>query len=655
MRSLDKRTLKFISLSILLILFAFVSVRAQESLIPLPTHVQWSEGTLDLSKGIQLETNHTDLVNERVLVEDILTSWQIEHSTTETQNKLPVLQLKLISSRSDKSSEAYQLKIDDDGISIAASTPTGIFYGLQTLRQFNIQNKQIRKVTIADQPAFSWRAFLLDVGRNYQPMDMLKEQIDILSRYKMNVLHFHFTEDIAWRLASKKYPGLTAADNMTRWEGKYYTQEQFQELIDYCAERHILFLPEIDMPGHSAAFKRFFGVDMQSDSGIVYIKELLKEFSETFANLPYLHIGGDEVKITNNDFMPEITRYVESLGYKTVGWDPGSNLMPQTIRQLWMGGAEKIEESGEKMFIDSKHLYINHMDPLETVTTLFHRKIGEQGDEHANLIGATLCSWPDRAVSKPIDMFYQSSIYPAILTFAERSWRGGGKTGWVANIVPKNSPDYQEFRDFERRLLVHKDLYFNNKPFPYVKQTDLVWDLIGPFDNNGDLSKSFISEDHPYSNEIKVTQTAEGGTIILRHWWADVIKGALKQPEENTTWYARTKIWSNKNELVPFWIGFNDLSRSYASHSPQKGTWDEQQSEVWVNGLVISPPDWKQGGEKGALETPLIDESYSYREPTMIRLNKGWNEVLVKLPVGEFKGKSWDSPVKWMFTFIPYK
>src|SRR5690606_2214802 len=221
MRSLDKRTLKFISLSILLILFAFVSVRAQESLIPLPTHVQWSEGTLDLSKGIQLETNHTDLVNERVLVEDILTSWQIEHSTTETQNKLPVLQLKLISSRSDKSSEAYQLKIDDDGISIAASTPTGIFYGLQTLRQFNIQNKQIRKVTIADQPAFSWRAFLLDVGRNYQPMDMLKEQIDILSRYKMNVLHFHFTEDIAWRLASKKYPGLTAADNMTRWEGKY--------------------------------------------------------------------------------------------------------------------------------------------------------------------------------------------------------------------------------------------------------------------------------------------------------------------------------------------------------------------------------------------------------------------------------------------------
>src|SRR5690606_7815098 len=305
----------------------------------------------------------TDLVNERVLVEDILTSWQIEHSTTETQNKLPVLQLKLISSRSDKSSEAYQLKIDDDGISIAASTPTGIFYGLQTLRQFNIQNKQIRKVTIADQPAFSWRAFLLDVGRNYQPMDMLKEQIDILSRYKMNVLHFHFTEDIAWRLASKKYPGLTAADNMTRWEGKYYTQEQFQELIDYCAERHILFLPEIDMPGHSSAFKRFFGVDMQSDSGIVYIKELLKEFSETFANLPYLHIGGDEVKITNNDFMPEITRYVESLGYKTVGWDPGSNLMPQTIRQLWVGGAEKIEESGEKVFIDSKHLYINHMDP----------------------------------------------------------------------------------------------------------------------------------------------------------------------------------------------------------------------------------------------------------------------------------------------------
>src|SRR5690606_21136319 len=332
---------KLIIVGVAMIFNTFLSVHAQENLIPLPTNVQLSDAVLDLTKGIRIEEHQTDLKNEYALAEEILNSWQINYSSAKTQSALPLLQLQLEEdSDTNIATGGYHLKIDDKGISIRASTSAGIFYGLQTLRQFEVQNKQLRHTEISDQPAFSWRAFLVDVGRNYQPMDMLKEQIDVMARYKMNVLHFHFTEDIAWRLASKKYPGLTAADNMTRWKGKFYTEEQFQELIDYCEERHILFLPEIDMPGHSAAFRRFFGVDMQSDSGIIYIKELLKEFSETFPNLPYLHIGGDEVKITNNDFMPEITRYVESLGYKTVGWDPGSNLMPQTIRQLWVGGAE---------------------------------------------------------------------------------------------------------------------------------------------------------------------------------------------------------------------------------------------------------------------------------------------------------------------------
>src|SRR5690606_33887202 len=101
--------------------------------------------------------------------------------------------------------------------------------------------KQVTLVNIKDQPAYSFRGFLLDVGRNYQPMSMLKEQIDVMAKYKLNVLHFHFTEDIAWRLESKKYPGLTAAENMTRWAGKYYTVAEFQELIDYCRDRHIFF------------------------------------------------------------------------------------------------------------------------------------------------------------------------------------------------------------------------------------------------------------------------------------------------------------------------------------------------------------------------------------------------------------------------------
>lgn len=639
-------------LSILLVSISFFSISsAQENLIPLPINMELGEGMLDLKKGIVVNENNTALTNEFQLANTILADWKIGTKKAGHNNSLPLLTLELLSGLSENK-EAYHLKIDEKGIHIKAHNSAGIYYGLQTLRQFSIQQKKLSFCEINDKPAFSWRSFLVDVGRNYQPLAMLKEQVDIMARYKLNVLHFHFTEDIAWRLASKKYPDLTDPSYITRGKGEHYTEKEFKELINYCKLRHILLLPEIDMPGHSDAFKRYFGVGMQTDSGMVYIKELLKEFSETYTDLPYLHIGGDEVKISNKNFMPEITKYVEELGYKTIGWDPGSNLMPQTIRQLWMGGPKKILEQGNHVFIDSKHLYINHMDPLETVTTLFHRKIGEQDKEHKNLIGATLCSWPDRAVAEPQDMFVQNAIYPALVTFAERSWRGGGIAGWTCNIVQESLPAYQEFKAFETRLLHHKNSYFSDKPFPYVKQIGLKWELIGPFQNEGNLAKTFPIETKPIAPDITVTKTIAGGTVILRHWWADIIPGALNNPQENTTWYARTKIWSEKSEHKLFWIGFNNLSRSYASNTPQLHTWDNLGSQVWVNNKAIEPPIWKHAGAKGDLETPLVDEGYTYRAPTKILLKKGWNEILIKLPISDFKGTDWQNPVKWMFTFI---
>jgi hexosaminidase len=146
---------------------------------------------------------------------------------------------------------------------------------------------------------------------------------------------------------------------------------------------------------------------------------------------------------------------------------------------------------------------------------------------------------------------------------------------------------------------------------------------------------------------------AIGGTIVLRHWWYPLIKGVVKNPEENTTWYAFTKIWSDEEKMQDFWIGFNDLSRSPATDSPEAGTWSNLQSGLWVNGSEVSPPAWERAGQKGNSEIPLTDEGYSYRAPTRILLHKGWNQVLIKAPVGTFKGKDWQNPVKWEFTFLP--
>lgn len=637
-------------------LFVNISTTAaQQSLIPMPTEASWTSDVLDVKHGITVETDNPSLENEYQLATTVIAGLNITATKSDKKGSTPTLLLSL-SEKGDKNiqPESYQLSVNKDGITIKASDKSGLFYGLQTLKQFEINNHKIPFCDINDKPAFAWRAYLVDVGRNYQPLDMLKKQIDVMAAYKLNVLHFHFTEDIAWRLVSEKYPGLTDAKYMTRGKGLHYTQKEFESLIDYCEERHITFLPEIDMPGHSKAFSRFFGVDMQSDSGMIYIKELLKEFSETYPELPYMHIGGDEVKITNKNFMPEITRYVESLGYKTIGWDPGSNLSRQTIRQLWMGGPKVILEEGAVQHIDSKHLYINHMDPLETVTTLFHRKIGLQDYGHANLLGGTLCVWPDRAVLKPEDILYQNAVYPSILTYAERIWRGGGETDWICNVMPSGSQGYQEFEEFETRLLFHKKKYFHDEPFPYTKQTDITWNLVGPFENGGDLTKGFAVEQATDLSEYPIFKKIKGGTIILRHWWNDVIKGAIDNPQENTTWYAYTQIWSDSDQVKQFWIGFNDLSRSYASDSPSLGTWDTRKSAIWVNNKYIAPPTWKQAGIKGDIETPLIDEGYSFRKPKKIKLKKGWNNVLVKLPVGSFQGRTWDNPIKWMFTFVPY-
>jgi len=320
---------------------------------------------------------------------------------------------------------------------------------------------------------------------------------------------------------------------------------------------------------------------------------------------------------------------------------------------LWMDDKGKAADASVQ-YIDSRHLYLNHMDPLESVVTIFNRKIGNKSKGDKNLLGGTICLWHDRAVANQDDVLKMNPVYPAMLAFAERSWQGGGHEGWVANIGKPGSAETKEFTEFENRLLDHKHRNFFEKPFPYAQQSGITWKFFGPYHHLGDSSKKFSPEMKNFLGENSPPAfEAVGGTLVLRHWWYPLIKGLIDNPEENTTWYAWTKIWSNENKMEFFWIGFNNLSRSPSTDSPRPNTWDNKGSLIWVNGIQIKPPSWKRGGQKGNSEIPLIDEDYEYRQPISIFLNKGWNEVLVKLPITHFKGKDWHNPVKWMFTFLP--
>lgn len=627
------------------------------SIIPLPQSLTWSKERFDLGKCNAIIIQGPSLKKEALGLQKILNDKGSSIKIVESGTPGPyaiVLKLGAVQAKHQQE-EAYLLWVGNDGIVLTANTAHGIFNGIQTLSQLTEDGPFIRGCSILDYPAYKWRGYMVDVGRNYQSPEQLKEQIDRMGRYKLNVFHFHLTEDVAWRLQIKQYPELTAAGFMERNAGKYYSIAQMKELIQYCKDRHITLVPEIDMPGHSKAFTRAMGVNMQSEKGTGIVKNIVAEICETY-DVPYIHIGADEVKITNRQFLPEITGLIQKYNKKVVGWAPGGNYDDNTIRQLWKEEGDKDVHKHTIKYIDSKFLYISDFDPMNSVVTIFNRQMGGKLHGDSSLLGAEFCVWADRKVSQEFDLVNMNPVYPAMLAFSERSWRGGGYPGVVFYIGADTSRRAREFVEFEKRLIDHKKRYFKQRPFNYVKQTHIKWSLFGPFDNKGDLSTSYWPEEENASLADSAAKIkATGGTVWLWHTHGPAVKAWLPTPKENTTWYAYTRFWSNTDSVINMWTDFKDLSKSGADATPPKGQWDYMKSKLWINREVISPPQWTfPGRASGKLEEPLVDEAFYYRPPAKVKVKKGWNNILLKLPMNTFDPLlDWQVPPKWMFTVIP--
>lgn len=550
-----------------------------------------------------------------------------------------------------KSPEAYRIEVTTGGLTIKAPTRHGLYNATSTVYQLTADSDDLPLCTIEDAPAFAWRGYMVDVGRNYQSMEMLKAQIDVMADLKLNVFHFHLTENVAWRLAIKKYPQLTEQKNMTRDQGLFYSEREIRELMAYCEARHILFLPEIDMPGHSEAFKRAMGFDMQSEEGLRTVLEILREVIDTY-DFKYFHIGADEVRIVNKAFVPTVTDYLESRGVTVLGWQPGGNCGPSVWRQLWSEGGKK-SDSLHSVRLDSRNLYINHMDPLETVPLIYNAKILDVGKGSDLDRGAILCLWNDRRLRRGEDNLTHNAVYPAMMAFAERTWKGEGKIGRYAGIDAR--PDALEaFREFEDRMFDVRDAFFSELPFPYVRQADIRWSVFGPYPNGGDVSKAFDIEKASASDLLKMKPdtTLIGGTVIYRHFWSPTIKGHFVDVAPNSTFYALRTIESEEERDAYFWISFYHYSTSHHTPTADDGTWNFTRGEAWVNGTLLSPPHWLHSGQPGNLEVPLEDENYNIRRPYRVHLRKGTNTILVKSPIGSFSGPAWYIPMKWMFTFV---
>ena len=554
--------------------------------------------------------------------------------------------------------EAYHLSITRKGILLEATTPKGMYWGRQTLEQLKYtKNKKtwVPQCDITDWPAFRIRGFMHDVGRSYIPVEELKREISLLSRYKINVFHWHLTENQAWRLECKKYPQLNAPENMEREKGKYYTLEEARLLVEFCKQHQVLLIPEIDMPGHSAAFERTFNTDMQSEKGTQILKDIIDEVCATF-DVPYLHIGTDEVQFTNPDFVPMMVKYIRDKGKKVISYNPGWNYKPGEIdmTQLWSyrGKAQKGIPA-----IDCRYHYANHFDTYADLVAMFNSRIYNQPEGSDDLAGCIVAFWNDRFIDNTPQLLAENNFYPYMLTLAERAWRGGGNCYFdgKGTLLWEDEPEQlAAFKEFEHRLLWQKKTWLKEVPFPYVRQTQSEWQITDAFPNGGDLTKVFPpeqQEDSVYQYEGKTYKTRKiiGNGIYLRHVWGTLVPGFYANPQENHTAYATRWIYSPKERKAKLALEFQNYSRSESDLAPRQGTWDYKCSRAWINGKEIMPPVWENTNTERSNEITLKNENYMSRPAIDITLNKGWNKLMLKLPVGKFSSKE-TRLVKWMFT-----
>ena len=523
--------------------------------------------------------------------------------------------------------EAYRLDVSENLISIESVTPTGVIRAAQTLQQLaeGYQGRSgIEAVTITDWPAFKLRGFMHDTGRSFIPLDDLKRQIRLLSRFKVNTFHWHLTENQAWRFEVKGYPLLTSAASMTRHKGQFYTQKQCRELEAYARQYGITVIPEIDMPGHSGAFERAMGHPMQSEQGLREMKYILAELADAFPLAPYLHLGADEVNITMPAFIPAMIDWAHKLGRKVVVWNPTKADPSQAdMVQLWSSSGRLVKGRPN---IDCRYNYLNHFDSFADVAAIYLSNIYyvQRGSEE--LAGTISCVWNDHVLPTADDILRQNAFYPAVVASASRAWQGGGEQ-YIETLGVVSPAKHADFIGWEERFLFHKSHALSDEPIVYVRQSHVNWKV------------TYRGRNYQ----------ATGAGVYLNHTWRNVIPALLPQAQFGDTAWIETRVFSPDSQKVGALIELQNYSRSEQDSVPEYGRWDCKGSRLWLNNVEILAPIWKNHGQRVDRETPLADENMAARKPVILHLEKGWNTVRMQLPYVPTPGIRLN---KWMFTFV---
>jgi len=366
--------------------------------------------------------------------------------------------------------ETYSLDVEATGAHLKAATVVGAIHGLETLLQLvqiNGSGYFLSAVSIEDSPRFRWRGLMIDVSRHFEPVEVIKRTLDGMAAVKMNVFHWHLSDDQGFRIESKVFPKLTGMGS----DGLFYTQDQAREIVAYARDRGIRVVPEFDIPGHAQSWmvgypelasgsgadyggpyqiEREFGIfdpvmDPTRDSTYKFLDRFVGEMAEIFPDL-YMHVGGDENNGVQWKANPRIQEFakkhdlkdtaalqtyfnqqllpiLKKHGKRMIGWDeifaPG--LSKDAVIESWRG-FDSLAASAKAGYegILAQPYYLDHMnsaehyflaDPVPVGTTL-------APEEQARILGGEACMWSEHVSPRTVD----SRIWPRTAAIAERLW-----------------------------------------------------------------------------------------------------------------------------------------------------------------------------------------------------------------------------------------
>ncbi len=358
--------------------------------------------------------------------------------------------------------ESYHLKITQRQAVLSAANPLGVLHGLETFRQL-IVSGAVPVVDIQDRPRFPWRGLHLDVSRHWMPIEVVKRNLDGMAAVKLNVFHWHLSDDQGFRVESKRFPKLQQLGS----DGLYYTQDQIRQVIAYARERGIRVVPEFDVPGHTTSWlvgypqlasapgsyqiERNWGVfdptmDPTRESTYEFLDSFIGEMAALFPD-SFFHIGGDEVNgkqwkssahirafIRKNGlkstedlqayFNRRLQKIVAAHGKRMEGWDEilDPDLPKDIVIQSWRG-QKSLADAAQHGFssILSAGYYLDHMEPASTLYAVDPwdgDAAGLTAEEKRRILGGEIAMWGEFVSPENVD----SRIWPRAAAVAERLW-----------------------------------------------------------------------------------------------------------------------------------------------------------------------------------------------------------------------------------------